>query len=46
MTPRVLYCGEIDSAQYHTVGGLTLSSMILRGDSEKFENLSENLIKI
>ena len=44
--PAVWYCGEIDSAQYHTAGRLTLRSMILRGDLEKFKYLSENLSKI
>ena len=37
---------KTDSAQYHTVRRLTLRSMILRRDSEKFEYLSENETKI
>ena len=38
----VWYCAEIDSAQYDTARRLTLRSMILHGDSEKFEYLSKN----
>ena len=45
LTPRsiewlraVLYCGELDSAQYHTAGNLTLRSIIMRGvNLEKIE---------
>ena len=37
---------EIDSAQCHTVGRLTLRSKKLHGDSEKFEYLTENQIKL
>ena len=32
-----LNSGEIESAQYDTKGRLTLHSMILQGDTEKFE---------
>ena len=35
----------IDTAQYQTARRLTLLSMILCGDSEKFEYLSENETK-
>ena len=42
----VSYCVEIDSAQCHTVGRLTLRRKKLHGDSEKFEYLTENQIKI
>ena len=35
----------VDSTQYDTTQNLTLRSIILRGDSEKFEYLSEDETK-
>ena len=44
--PSIIYCGELDSAQYDTAQNLTLHSMIQhRVNLEKLEYLSENETK-